>query len=60
MQAPNAKERGMEREEPGGEATERSREEEDEAPALTDLDVADEESAAVKGGEVKDSHDRYA
>ena len=34
--------------------------EEEDAPSLTDLDVAEDQGSAVKGGGVKDSHDRYA
>jgi hypothetical protein len=54
-----AKEHNMGTEEPERQPTDQPSEE-DKASALADLDVADEQSSAVKGGEVKDSHDRYA
>jgi hypothetical protein len=59
MANPNAKERRMEREELDGQVSEQPSEE-DEASALTDLDVAEDQGSAVRGGDVKDSHDRYA
>jgi hypothetical protein len=49
----------METEERGGQPADQHTEDDD-AATLTDLDVTDEQSSAVKGGEVKDSHDRYA